>query len=263
MRLLIAALIASLALNAYLVFGRSSGGNDVEPGEAPPIKSSASATKIAFAPSPSNPASYGTLERKVLERRVLAAEAQVEEYLPPNEKFAKLTRSMETETRIAPYLERVFKGLPGPDPKYAVECRGRICRLDPKVTGDANAWMRPLQSSYPDRASLFRGMMFTFGHAFLEVRTVGEELAGKIHYDAERYVHACLHANPEPGELTYQLVMDRGYVSLRSSGTLRDHPVGKCIAEALRQSIAKFPAPPGVAVEDVEHTVTLPLEDGH
>lgn len=263
MKLLIAALVASLALNAYLVFGRASDASSDETTDAAPTTTSQRASKkIVFAPSPSNPASYGTLDRKVLERRVLAAEAEVEEYLEPSEKFPKYTRSVETEARVKPYLDLVFKKLPGTDPKYEVECRGRICKLDPKVEGDANAWMRPLQTTYPERV-LFGSMAFGPNGTFLEVASEGEELAGKIGYDAHQSVHPCLHESSDTGELTYQLVMDHGHVAFRMGGSLRDHPVGKCVAEAIRQSIAKFHVPPGVEVVDVEHTFTLPLDDDH
>jgi hypothetical protein len=261
MRLMVALLIGSLGLNVYLVVRR----NNVERAEPRELETDDSHT-IAALPSPSH-----DYERTVLEQRVTAAEAQLEEHLPLDERFAKAPRSEETEARVTPLLERIFKDLEvrdpaqltwgepaktsPPPPKYEVECHDRICRLDPNAYG----WHNALTNAYPGSLPVIRRMLLGSSGTFLEIASEGEELARKILFDALE-ADDCLHASSASGDLTFQLVMEGGRIALRLRGSLRDQPVGRCIAEAFRNSIAKFPAPPGVDVEDVEHTVTLPLD---
>jgi hypothetical protein len=259
MRGLVALLVASVAVNAYLIATRESrlrveAVAPVAPTET--VDQSAKPTVQARAVLAGS-ASYGSLERKVLEQRVLAAEAQVEEFMDPEEKYAKQERSIESEARAKPYLDLIFKDIPGTEPKYRVECHGRVCKIDAKQD---NAWIGPLQSTYPGR-TMFGTMSFS-DKTFVELLTEGAALATRIHYEASEAIHACAIANPEPGDVSYQLTMDNAHrVTAQINGSLAKQPVGKCIATALQGAITKTPVPPNTQIEDRERTLTLPLEE--
>jgi hypothetical protein len=202
-------------------------------------------------------ANYGALQRKDLERRVLAAEAEVEKFMEPEEKYSRQLRSIESEARIRPYLDLIFKDVAGQEPKYHVECHGLVCQISAE---QSNAWIGPLQTTYPE-STMFGAMSFS-DKAFVELLTEGAALANRIHHDAGQWIYACVTADSTPGDLLYQLNMDdSNRVTVQSSGSLANQAVGSCVVNALRTAAAKAPVPPNTRIEDREHRLTLPLDE--
>jgi hypothetical protein len=259
MRGLLMLLLASLAANAYLIVTRESRLRVEAVAPVSPVEEIVQPTKptVQSRASMSGSNSYGALERRTLEQRVLAAEAEVEEHMGPEEKYGKQERSTESEARVRPYLDLVFKDIPGAEPKYRVECHGRVCKIDAR---QENAWIGPLQTTYPGR-TMFGTMSFS-DKTFVELLTEGAGLASRIHYEAWEAIHACAIANAEPGDVTYQLTMDAvRRVNVQMSGSLANQRAGECVATALQAAILKTPVPANTQIEDREHTLTLPLDE--
>jgi hypothetical protein len=253
MKLLIAAVLASVGLNVYLLATRD---DRLEPEVVEPtVEPTASAAKRLLAPSPSRPGSYGSLERSDLEQRVLVAEAEVEQFMRPDERYAKQSRSPETEARVKPYLDLVFKDLDLKEPKYTVECHGMVCKLDADRR-DANVWMSPLQTTYPQRA-MFATMSFS-DTTFIEVRPEPEAWAAMIDAQARRQIYGCATTYPAPtGELSYRVTKDR---TVQLDGPLANEQVGRCIKLAVENAIAKIATPSNIVLPQVDHPLTIPLE---
>ena len=259
MKGLLILLVASVAANAYLIVTRESRLRVQAVVPVPPIKAVGQPTKPTShsGVSMSGSNSYGALERRTLEQRVLEAEAEIEEHIGAEEKYGKQERSAESEARVRPYLDLIFKDIPGAEPKYQVECHGRVCKIDARQD---NAWIGPLQTTFPERA-MFGTMSFS-DKTFVELLTEGAALANRIYSEVWEAIHACAITNPEPGDVTYQLTMDAAHrVIVQIGGSLANWPVGKCVATAIQGAIAKTPVPPNTQIEDRDHTLTLPLEE--
>jgi hypothetical protein len=255
MRVFLVLLIASLGLNAYLIVKRRSGSRPdsatIERTRRPPMTR-------PLVRAPLRPTNDGTLERAALEQRVLQVEAEVEKHLRSDEKYTKYERSAESEARVKPYLDLVFKNIRGDGPKYKVECHARVCKVDAQISND---WVGPLQRTYPER-TMFGTMSFSSpDKTYVELLTDGEALASRIRYEAARGIDACAIANPAPGQLVIQLTMDSARrVIAEVSGSLADQPAGRCVRTALQGAIAMTPVPPNVQIEDEPRTLEIPLE---
>lgn len=252
-RTFIAVLIASVGLNTYLGFERLRSAS--EPLVVP--KSDRPLRPLRFVPSASHPRSYRSLNRDELERRVFEAEADVERYMPLDERYERDLRSTKSEASVRPFLNSVFSSLPEAHQHYEVECHGRVCRLTTPAAPEL--WMEPLQNT-PESMILFRGTSFGVGETFLELNTEGEQLTQRIHLAARSAVDVCLTASSTQGDLSMRLLRDGELAKLEISGSLANDEVAGCVARAYQEPVRETPVPAGVSIEDNGISFTLPLE---
>lgn len=208
-----------------------------------------------------------SLEDAALERRLADAEARLSELANPKQKFAHATRSLDVEARVTPYLDDVFAELK--DLKYAVECRGRVCKIDaPFVRGEDWTWK--LQTLWPRRA-LFGGMSFGPDGVFIELAPPelipAAFLDGMLRAAWLRAHKPCGFATSPAGDLTLTLAYDAvtRRVTRNATGSLAQQPVGMCTSKALDEVIATTELPPemtrSLRSEPLELTLPIPDED--
>ncbi|HEY4175767.1 MAG TPA: hypothetical protein VGM90_02995 [Kofleriaceae bacterium] len=275
MRYLRALLFVSLAANVFLFATCTSKQTPV----AAPRGSSTTESSPTTEPvrtSERKPAPAGrdisSLPRDVVEQRLVAAEAKAAELESLDKKFAKGTRTIETEARVKPFLDEVFAPFKkGPEPAYRVECRDHVCKLDTDL-GDnlANDWMGRLQGTFPGRA-IFGEMTFELRptKTFIELhppdRIPQEFLGGMMMASLGRARKECGFADAPHGDLSIRLAYNgtKHRVSKQVDGSLSSSPVGDCVAKTVDSVIATTTLPPEMSgsVDVGPWPVSLPLAD--
>lgn len=229
-------LVASLLANVVLWLSRSPS----RPAERHEARQGGPRPSFPFAAQSAPQPDYAAIERATLEQRLVAAEAKLADMMPIAKKFAAASRSMETETRVRPYLDEVFAQYQVDEPKYRLECRGRVCKVDSDVKDE---WTRPLQQTFPGRA-MFREMAFGPDGTFIELQPAEKLpaafLNGMLRAAFVRARKPCSLAQAPAGDVDFTLEYDATTRRLTHevTGTLADQPITACIAKQLDDVIA-------------------------
>jgi hypothetical protein len=215
-------------------------------------------------PTVAVPSSYAVEDRTKLEERLVEVEGRIDELLRPNERYALLDRTPETEDRVRPYLDRVFSTFGRDKPNYSVECHGRVCKVS--SSEDYDTWIGDLQR-LPGR-EMFRGMSFGRDGTFIELSDEpidGKAVIMRVLLAASEDVEACGVADVS-GTLSLSFALDAVSHTIRVSigGSLEREPIAQCVRVALEKAIARGYLPPDVTSVPAEPIgLTFPLEPRH
>ena len=210
-----------------------------------PVQGPASVAVLAVPPS------IAIMERGALENRLAAAEGKLNAMIPLHEAFELEARSAENESRLEPFLDNLFDVDGASEPRYDLECRGRVCRVE---SLDASHDTTALQSD-PAMVGLFSGQEFGPDAAFVKLedrgRAAGIQLSFKLimALATSPALITCRKANPAPaGVVELALRFDAGSrrLSVAATGSLANQAGGVCIRNILEELIAATPVPPEV-----------------
>jgi len=179
--------------------------------------------------------------------------------------FPSAKRTPASEARLLPALDALFQG---GAPRWALECRGLLCRLE--VEAPASEWQEPFTRNREVRRNSDRVTFDPDGEhlAFVELvegrvadgaeRPEGEKIldaleGGLIGSDAAR---SCLAARPGTAGAEVRFMVDRSGVTYRF-GAATDSSVAYCLMmEAMPDVVGAASAPAGV--QRAERRVWLP-----
>jgi hypothetical protein len=266
-------LALSIAANAYLLLTRDrEPPKPNEPARTTADKATVSPSRATAPalpdeqPSTASP-EYAKLTRAELEKRLAASEARLAKLLPVQERFELAERSSESEARVKPFLDKVFK-VDGKTqkPAYEVECHARICKLTVDETIAGEDWMQPLQTD-SDGRGMFAGMRFGQGDTFLELeepgRAAGQQAVIKllVALRENKAVAECKKQHPTPGEVTFEISLDvrsHRFVA-EASGSLANQALGVCVRRIVEDAIGAITlAPEATLGTPLPFTVQVP-----
>jgi hypothetical protein len=269
---LLAALVASVGLNAYLALARDGGSSarevSVEAGfsrtEAAPA---ASDVPTVRARAETDPAQCPTALADC--RADLSSLDECTSSLPLHKRFPIGQRNADGEARIAAVLPKVFAD---PAPATDLECRDDVCRVDivwtegqdqeeyiqrfqdPELWGDLVGG-RSFHSGRPGVDPISGEAVFSES-IYLELRTAGtvngmkilEELVGAFMASDARAVCAARHGDRGRLELRIDIGEDGdGGITIAAGGDLAGKPGGKCLVDRLEAMAAETPVPARVS----------------
>jgi len=258
------ALVLSVGANVYLALSRDAPASAPAPSRmaaCPPVPP----TRVPVAvPRSKLSASSALGDCADVEQRLAEAEAEADKYLPPSVRFERSTRNEANETKIRPFLDKVFTDA-GHGRGYEVECRAWICRLtiDHKVARED--WMETLQSE-PSGVGLVTGRSFgQYVHLTLADQEpephdllIGRLSASLMSLSAA--LETCKKTQRTPGDATFTISLDAAARRLvvKVSGSLAVSPLSDCIRPLLESAIAMNPVPAEVKeFPDAPITVTI------
>lgn len=263
--ILVSVLVSSLGLNAYLW------ATTTEERKRPSLAARDSQAKWKHLPvgmpelnlPPATiavPSTYAAEDRTKLEERLVEVEGRIDELLQPDERYALLERTPETEARVSPYLDRVFSTFGRDKPSYSVECHGRVCKVS--SSEDYDTWMRDLQR-LPGR-EMFGSMLFGPDGTFIELSNQpidGTLVIRGILLTAGEDVEAC-GATEVSGTLSLSFALDAASHTIRLSisGSLAREPIAECVRKAVEKAIARgYLSPDVTSLPPAPIGLTFPL----
>jgi hypothetical protein len=267
-------LALSIAANAYLLLTRDR--EAPKPTTAPTrtsvdnttvLPSRTTAPALPDEQSSTRLPEYAKLTRAELEKRLAASEARLAKLLPIQERFDLAERSSESEGRVKPFLDKVFKvDDKTQKPTYDVECHDRICKLTVDKALSPDDWMKPLQSD-PDGRGMFAAMMFGQGDTFLELeepgRAAGQRAVGMLVRSLRENtaIAECKKQHVIPGDVTFAISIDsRSHrLVVDISGSLANQALGVCVRRVVEDAIAAITlAPEATLGKPFPFTVQVP-----
>jgi hypothetical protein len=192
-----------------------------------------------------------------LQRRIAEIEMMTEDVLRASDRFARDTRSPETEAKVKPFFERVFANAPESF-SYTVECRGRVCKVD--ATGDRDFdWIVRVQED--DWERLFARKEFSHRSTFLEIddhpsRSKVAVVALIESFRTSNGVEACKKAHPMSGEHHVVVAIHSGAFVAAVSGD--GSPITSCFDAILQGIVAAAPPPRGLADHQLSFRMVPP-----
>jgi hypothetical protein len=273
-RWLLLTLLASCALNLYLLVARPS----IGAANASPMASSAAAERAR----PALPAMPGSAASAAADRsgpacdaRVQALSAEVVElkaltkkYVPAKERYAHGDPDPESTERIAPELARIF----GPTGvRYDIDCRDGACRLAVVSRRDekGSEWMKLFQED-PKLPPLTRGLEYASepwddpatgdGYLKSELFLTLTDPEGSDGLAIVSTLIDSFKSGPSLADCTGHFrdagsflanvsLSDDGQWGFGISGTLAETQTGRCLSDRLRAAAASIPVrAPVVAV---------------
>ncbi len=191
------------------------------------------------------------LDRSTLERQLADTRAELEKYRPIHERFEHGQRSTVNEARVQTFLDKAFMvNASAAQRPYAVECRDRICKVEP--TDHATDWILLIKNaSKMQTPGLFDFWSFGKGAAFLQLQdenvALGTQLVVRILavLDESHAIADCQRANPASGQLLVKISLDTRArrLTVDAGGALAKQAGGICIQHALEAVIAATPIP--------------------
>jgi len=246
-RVLIVAVVASIAGNVYLFANRSQA-----PAPAPaPLEPQQPPAPPPPEPPQTVPRAILDLDRAKLEKRVAEAEAKLETLLPLEEKFERAPSTPENEERLRPFLDKVFHVKAGEVAPYDVECHQAYCRLLPDSF--AGEWESDLQR-YPERIEWFKELGFSGNRVFMELQPPEHAAGFRLFMqlvtalDESPAVDVCKKQNPQRGMVVLVMRFDPAsrHIAVLAFDSLANQPGGICIRRALEEVVAATPVPADV-----------------
>jgi hypothetical protein len=258
-------LALSIAANAYLLLTRD---REAPKPTAAPARTTVDKTTVlpSRATAPALPdeqpsttlPEYAKLTRAELEKRLAASEARLAKLLPVQDRFELAERSSESEARVKPFLDKVFK-VDGKTqkPAYEVECHARICKLTVDETIAGEDWMQPLQSD-SDGRGMFAGFAFGPDGTFMELqeaaRAAGMQAAIKIVMSLyeSKAVADCKKQHTTPGNVAFAITIDarsHRFVA-EASGSLANQALGVCLRRIVDDALAAVTLPPDAVLSE-------------
>jgi hypothetical protein len=202
-----------------------------------------------------------------LDRRIAAAEKDVELLSPLEVRYEHRPRSLDDEKRVRPLLDKIFHVASGAAQPYDLECHAGICMLVvPETKPPFENWSDTLQDA--PNSLLFESKTFSGDAVYLELadplKTAGWEaqyaLLSRFWFSGT--IKHCKQANATPaGTADFVVSLDRqtGRFRVNVSGTLASEACGRCVLSVLQGMIAEVPAAPrGAYVEDWQFRVGVP-----
>jgi hypothetical protein len=249
---------------AILLFGAGAAGLVVWLTRDPSPAGIAGAARAAAGP-PAPPAEV-ELPRDPVERdRAIETSAERRLFEDLRRGFGAEARSPGSEARLLPALDVLF---PKGAPRWKLECRRLVCRLD--VDAPAAGWRRAFTQNRLVRQQVDRAAFDPDGSglAFAELveakvaagpaRPEGERVLDDLERGllASEAARACVAEGPAPEGADVLLVVDRSGVTYRF-GSAVDPRVAHCLMmQVMPDVMATASAPPGV--QRAERTVRLP-----
>lgn len=169
--------------------------------------------------------------------------------------FAAASRDRASEARLLPALDELF---PGRSPRWELECRGLLCRLE--VEAPHSEWREPLAANKEVRRHAER---LTFDPdeehvAFVELvelrvadgpeRPEGERILQELEEKllASEAARGCLAEGTEGGSAEILLMIDRSGITYRF-GSATERAVSYCLSmQAIPDVVGGVAAPAGV-----------------
>lgn len=169
--------------------------------------------------------------------------------------FAAAKRDHSSEARLLPALDEIF---PGRSPRWELECRGLLCRLE--VQAPQSEWREPLAANKKVRPHAER---LTFDPdeehvAFVELvelrvadgpeRPEGERILQELEEKllASEAARGCLAKGTEGGAAEVLLMIERSGITYRF-GSATDRAVAYCLTmQAMPDVVGGVSAPAGV-----------------
>ena len=266
-----AALAISLGANVVLVLRKTEAARTAEPPVArevkPPVDSAPVQSPLAMPTRvrpPREPAGSGTSSPcPELVAQLEATEAELDKFLPPDERWERHPRSEENEARVRPFLESVFTD-GGKGRGYQVECHELVCKivLDREVA--RNDWMEAVQKD-PGIRGLSDGMMFGRDNMYMTLKAKppsANEMFSHAFYSALEAktpaIQACTSTHETPGKLATSIAFDPGTrrLQLTLGDSLAASPLADCVRALLEAAIAATPVPADVTAFE---TFTWPI----
>ena len=244
-------LVISLAANVYLWSTRDNAQSSPRPTLKPRVQREPPRGLPDFKWTPTAtavPSTYASEDRAALEKRLVEIEARLDELLQPEERYAIEPRSTETEAKVAPYLDKVFKPLQGTEPKYRVECHGKVCKVDSDIREE---WTLPLQELVPGR-EMFGTMSFGRSGIFIELdeRPVGlvegKRMIAMIMGTALESSDCGVSSATGTLRLTFSIDAGARTIRVATDGPLATREVGICFRKAIEDTIARGYVSPNV-----------------
>jgi hypothetical protein len=183
------------------------------------------------------------------QRRLAAIEADSDTKLHALDRFERGTRSPDTESRIRPFLERVFAHAPD-GVTYTAECRGLVCKLD--VQDNVGfPWTTILQDEAGWQGLFVRkefGPEGTFVQFHDEPQPPGKVAIIAViesFRDSPR-IDGCKAQYPSAsGEYFVHVAIESERFRVDEIGDLAGTPVGACLRGIIDDVVAKTQVPPG------------------
>jgi hypothetical protein len=209
------------------------------------------------------PASYASLPRPALEKRLAETELKIEQRLPLREEYERGEPSPETESRARALLDKVFRPLSAAAQPYDIECHGPYCELtvhDDNIP--PNDWMRPVQTD-PG----FVGWEFTQDGVYTKVAAPEDAALRRMLVAIRNDVYTspaladCGKPDPARGTMTVHLRLDPATRKLveTTSGPLANEPIGACVRAAFDALLRDIEVPSEVpALPDLSFRFPLP-----
>jgi hypothetical protein len=215
--------------------------------EATPARSPSAVPKRVRAPrSPTGSESASPCPELVAQLE--ATEAELDKFLPANERWERYPRSEANEARVRPLLDNVFTDS-GKGRGYQVECHELVCKVVVDRAIARDDWMQALQQD-PARMGMIDGWMFG-RDVYMTLKanppTANEKLALAFYaaLNTPEPFEACTKAHKDPGNLTITVSLDAAArrLQLTIGGSLARSPLANCIRPLIEAAIATTPVP--------------------
>lgn len=243
-------LVGSVALNGYLLLGRSAHvaaaparhGHRAIP-VAHPVQHPARPTPPEVPVS----ADIRALDDHALDERLAAAEKRLDAMIPLGERFDLGERAPDLEDRIRPLLDDAFVTDDGNVAPYDFECRRDVCRID-------NVGIEGWQNLVSDGLGMHQDCLQMGESVYVQI--VDDSLAAARHVSellgytlrASTEARACIAPDAHHGIVTIAFVLDPATRQIHAvaGGALAGDPVGVCIRNAAEAIASKATAPASV-----------------
>jgi len=245
--MLFSILVLSLASNAFLLYrGGQRQSSQAVASEKPRV--SARQQRLLL----SKLARLARLDQSELVVRLARAEARLEELIPLPERYSRLQRSAESESRFLPFVRKVFPETADQAEMFDMQCRQRICRLSgDRQDVDWQDRVQHIQSAVPglivSSVMIEDEMYFELEHSVRQsaiqwANTVGVLFRGDAQYDT------CKEMDPRAGTTVMKFALDPAshIVKIEVVGSQGEDV--RCFHRLLERIVLNTPLPTEVTV---------------